>query len=227
MPLSDFLEQILDLLFPGRCMGCGAACPREICGACLGRLAFGGAHLDVGPPGSVRPPRAFRDLRAGGAYAGLLRQMVLALKSSRRPLARPLALLMVAASGNDPCFLVPSEVWYVPSERPKVRERGYNPAEVLALEVAGLLGRPVAHGLDKVRRTEDQDRLPAFRRLENVSGAFRVRPGAKAFGPVLLVDDVLTTGATANECSLALLEAGASRVDVLVAAAAVLRSGGP
>lgn len=153
-----------------------------------------------------------------------MKDMVIALKSSVRPFAWPLSRLMAAAAGNDPEYCRPDQVCFVPSERKRVSERGYNPAEVLARLLASYWGRPLVPLLVKVRRTADQDSLARAERWTNVNGAFestgRIMPG----GAVLLVDDVLTTGATAGACARALKEGGARTVLVLAAASTPLRT---
>jgi competence protein ComFC len=176
-----------------------------------GLLSHGGREL------------AFSDFRAAGEYGGLLKQMVLRLKNSSRHFATPLSRLMLAAGGNEPDYLMPDYVCYVPSEKKKIVERGYNPAELLARAIARYLGRPLCHCLNKYRPTLDQDRVTGAQRWENVAGAFAFLPGNIVEGNALLVDDVLTTGATADACARALIKAGASSVHVLVAARTVQR----
>jgi predicted amidophosphoribosyltransferase len=111
----------------------------------------------------------------------------------------------------------------VPSTRAKTARRGFNPASLLAREVARLLDRRLLEALVMTRKTADQDVTPGHLRAGNVSGAFAVARGLETPGDVLLVDDVLTTGATTDACSEALQEAGAWSVQILVAARAVLR----
>ncbi|HEY5526390.1 MAG TPA: phosphoribosyltransferase family protein [Candidatus Anoxymicrobiaceae bacterium] len=174
--------------------------------------------------GLIDAPVSFLSLRAAGEYKGPVKDMVLRLKSSERRMARPLAWLMLAAAGNDPRFMFPAAVCFVPSPRHKVAARGYNPAEVLARLIAAMLGRPLVDALVASRKTMDQDAVPGARRWTNVQGAFAARAPLAQTGTVLLIDDVLTTGATADACSSALLERGASSVSVLVAARAVRRN---
>ena len=100
------------------------------------------------------------------------------------------------------------------------RARGYNQARLLAAGVARLLDRPLLRrGIRRVRRTPTQTRLTAAQRAANVKNAFApVRGGGLRGRRILLVDDVMTTGATVNECARALKRGGASRVNVLTAA---------
>ena len=104
----------------------------------------------------------------------------------------------------------------VPMTRWKLLGRRYNAAELVGERLARHAGIRFSRGaLKKVRRTRPQSELPLDERLHNPRGAYRARPTA---GVVLLVDDVLTTGATANACTEALKQAGATEVHVAVVA---------
>jgi ComF family protein len=99
----------------------------------------------------------------------------------------------------------------VPLHGVRLRERGFNQSRVLAEEVASALGLPVVESVSRQRNTRSQALLPREERLTNVHGAFTVgSPQENA--PVLLVDDVLTTGATLAACAAALGTAGAGAV---------------
>jgi predicted amidophosphoribosyltransferase len=221
------LRELLDLALPTECIGCGGHGGGVLCGDCLPLLVksrplswpddFTLGREELGLEAGVA------GWRAAGLYHGLLKELVLRLKSSCRHVATPLSIAMVAAAGNDPAFLVPDMVCFVPSSREKVVSRGYNPAELLARAVSERLGRPLMQCLAKTRATLDQDGLPGYQRLSNVSGAFGATRILEPRSSVLLVDDVLTTGATARACSGALLAAGAHEVRVLVAARAAMR----
>lgn len=194
-----------------------------LCATCLRELALRAANTDAHEaaiPGC--DGLNIRAVRAGGGYGGALKEMVLKLKNSRRPFAVPLASLMLAAAGNDPGYLRADAVCCVPSTRAKVHRRGYNPAELLAKRVAGRLGIAYAPLLGMALRVADQDGLSAAARQHNVVGAFAASPDARPPASVVLVDDVLTTGATAGECAAALLAAGAREVRLLVAARSLL-----
>ena len=224
MRISSLGEELLDLVYPSSCIGCGSAgC--SLCESCFVSLA-GRAHIGELDFHNDGTPAAITGYRAACAYEGVARKMVLGLKSSARRFAEPLGLLMVAAAGNDPDYLLCDSVCFVPSDRKKIAQRGYNPAEVLARSVAVHFYRPLEDRLLKVRNTLDQDTVRGADRWSNVVGAFAVKPGHATTGRVLLVDDVLTTGATANFCAGALRKSGASEVYLLVAAKAILRREG-
>jgi ComF family protein len=165
------------------------------------------------PPGVVQ-------LEWCGAFTGPTRAALHSLKyDSERRLVGPLARAMsdrwrrVAAGGE---VLVP-----VPIHAAKRRQRGFNQAELLAREVGRILGLPVADILERREQTQAQHALGRGARARNVAHAFGVREGAAvavAGRWVVLVDDVVTTGATLAGCARALDEAGALAVSALAVA---------
>ncbi len=113
---------------------------------------------------------------------------------------------------------IPDLICPMPLHTRRRLERGYNQSAVIAQTVARRLNVPHAHAVKRVRATQQQARLGGSERQQNVTGAFRAEPlGGER---VLLIDDVMTSGATLTECSLALLEAGASGVYIAVVARA-------
>lgn len=178
-----------------------------------------GPHLDVGQQcgACVAAPPAFDWARAAGVYAGPLRDAVQRFKFGRRPaLARPLAALVLeqcAAAVPDGAVLVP-----VPLARERERERGFNQAALLAERLAAGLRAPLrTRWLARTRATPPQTALNATERRVNVRGAFVASTSAAGID-IVLIDDVLTTGATAAECARALRAAGARSVGVLIVA---------
>lgn len=220
------VDGLFDILLPCSCIACGQT-GGVVCGRCLEGLtgvSLGSHEYEPEPEG--RPFR-FSEWRAAGAYSGLLREMVIQLKSSRAAFAEPLSDLMIQAGGNKPGYLEPDCICYVPSGRKKLHARGYNPAELLARGVAHCLSRPLSHMLEKRVCTPDQHGSSSAARRTNVEGAYSLKPAAVVRSRVLLIDDVLTTGATAEACARVLLSAGAASVRVLVAARSELRRSRP
>ena len=168
--------------------------------------------------------RCWADARASdGRYDGALRHLIHALKyEGRRSLARPLADLLEQrnrASLEDARCVVP-----VPLFAWRRLRRGFNQASDLAAH----LQRPVVHALWRVRATMSQTGLTASQRRGNVHGAFRLSPFLSSEtrarfisdAVVVLVDDVMTTGATSNACVDVLMSAGARDVRVITLARA-------
>lgn len=229
----------LDLLLPPRCAACDHPVARQgqLCAACFGRTHFISAPfcLRCGVPfgfaeqgGSsglcaacVQRPPVFREARGALRYDEQGRRLILPLKHADRvELAAVLAPMMVRAGA---ALLARADVLMpVPLHRRRLFTRKYNQAAVLAYAVGRLAGRPVVpDGLVRARPTASLDEKSPQERTLEVAGSFvvrRSRVARVAERTVLLVDDVMTSGATANACAAALLEAGAVAVDVLLAA---------
>lgn len=194
----------------------GAVC--ETCGQPLAAWSLGGAHPDNAPDALVCPEcqtrqYGFARARSYALYKGALVRAIMLLKFERvEPLGRWFAgrLVEVArreAIGAD--IVVP-----VPLHRQRERERGYNQAELVAKPLARKLGLPYrAVLLTRTKPRPDKHILSLDERWESVRGAFATRPGTKVDNlRVLLVDDVMTTGATLDACAKALRGAGAKSV---------------
>ena len=228
----------LDLVFPPLCPVCdemlGVGRRDPLCGACwegLERIAppwcrCCGAPLGVeGLCGACRSRRpGFAYARAASLYGDLVREAIHAFKfGGRGGLANPLGDLLAglglsALPGAAPDVLVP-----VPLHPRRARERGYNQALLLARRLERAWRVPVvADALVRAVPTLPQADLDAAARRRNVRGAFVVsRPERITGRHVVLVDDVLTTGATAGECARSLYRAGATAVGVLTVARAL------
>jgi ComF family protein len=216
-------------LGPGRrdplCRGCWTAIERieppgcRTCGQPF--PSFERALLPAAPPlchaCAVAPP-PFDYARAAGAYAGALRDALHAFKfGGKRALARPLGDLVIEQCGG---LLGPhvDALVAVPLTRARERERGFNQAALLASHLAAASGLPVKpRWLSRRHRTRSQTELTADERRANVAGAFAASPRV-AGAHVLVVDDILTTGATAGECARTLRGAGARAVGVVAVA---------
>jgi ComF family protein len=203
MPFRLLLEAFLTALFPDRCAGC-ARLGELLCPGC--RAALAPYPHDIG-----RLPASLADVRVAFVFASPLREVVHQFKYRRaRRLAQPLGRLMAAHLAARPLAI--DAVLPVPLHPARRAERGFNQAEELAREVAHVLELPLLkRGLERTRATEQQAHLDARQRANNVRGAFHWR-GAPPPQRLLIVDDVLTTGATIGACAEALREAGAESV---------------
>jgi ComF family protein len=230
-------DALLSAVFPSHCALCRAfvekSRDRGICPACWARiprvprpfcLCCGlplPAHEDLRCGLCRTHPPLFATARAYGLYQQELRELIHLFKfGGRQDLANPLGLRMASAYDPLPADSLPPVVIPVPLHPKRLRRRGFNQAELLAGTAARILDLPVySHGLKRKKDTLPQSGLSDRQRLENVQAAFEVKTFFPISGRrVLLVDDVLTTGATLNACSKVLLAAGAARVDVLTLA---------
>jgi ComF family protein len=153
-----------------------------------------------------------------GFYEGALRALIHEFKyGGIETLAKPLGEFLLSALPRDrvrPDVIVP-----VPMHWLRRWQRGYNQTNLLAVELSRRSGIPLAYAATRSRRTPPQAGLSAKERRRNVAGVFTVRQVEAVRGRhVLLLDDVLTTGATASACAAALKRAGAARVTVLTLA---------
>jgi len=190
--------------------------PGAICGRC--GLPLEDPKVDL-CDGCAGRPWFFEQARSFGFYEAGLEELIKGFKfKGERALARELARYLFEAGGE---LLAQAEaLTFVPMTRRRLRSRGFNQAELLARELGRLTGLPVVPALVKVRETEDQVSLRPDERWKNVQGAFAAvdLDGVGRFDRILLIDDVYTTGATAEECSRALREGGYSTVFVLTVA---------
>ena len=217
-------QSLAEWLFPAKCIGCGVrgtplctACRRELPhlpeGTCARCSAWRSAR------GACRSCRrlspVLRSVHAAFAYEGAAREAVVTLKfRGGRYLAPLMGELWRAELVGQPIYadlLVP-----VPLTVERQRERGFNQAALLADELALTLGRPVLKDVLVRRERPAQRTLGAAQRLRNLRGAIAcVQPDAVAGQRVLLVDDVVTTGATLSACAASLAAAGAQRISAL------------
>lgn len=201
------LSPAVSLLAPPLCWGCGAtAGEREpLCSGCRTRLR----RLDPEPAkvGGVRVWAAF-------AYEGPARALVRGLKfRGALRLAETLAAQIVASA--PPRLLEGGVLVPVPLHRARLRRRGFNQAERLAAALAHRTGFRVADCLERSGPDRTQVGRPRNDRLAGLTGQVHARPGALVPGHALLVDDVVTTGATLAACAAALRAAGSRRVGAI------------
>lgn len=200
---------LLELLFPSKCVLCQKLLEPEetdLCRSCRKALPVfdgGSRHLDF-----------LTDTTAALFYRDAVRDAIHRFKFSGavhygKAFGRLLAMAVDKAGLGDADLIT-----WVPVSRKRLRRRGYNQAELLAKTVAEELGGKAVPLLRKCRKTETQSTLSgAAERRANVLGAFSVlHPDKIPNCKILLIDDILTTGATMNECARILMSAGAAAV---------------
>lgn len=236
--MKQFIKAALDFIFPPLCHICRSFIPDagelHICADCREHLPLVKSPLCtlcgipfIGAGGNhicgecqLHPPH-FVSARAHLLYEGSARDLIHLFKYSHRThLRRPLALLALEGltefvTSRNPDVIIP-----VPLHRSRLRSRGFNQAVLLGGLFSNRLSIPMlADGLIRTRPTEPQIELSAEDRKNNVKGAFAAKRVDSISGKrILLLDDVMTTGSTVNECARVLKKAGAASVVVTTVA---------
>lgn len=215
------MRALLDLVAPDRCAACGGTSDGELCERCAERVVVlaGALCRRCGAPLRFERRRCpctdlsgFRYARSLVAFAQPARSLTLALKRRARPdTVCAVGSLLAALALREGLRPDDGVVTYVPAGR-SAKGRGFDHAALIARATATALGLRVERLLVRAREGPRQADVPMSERRSNVAGRFTAEPVRR---PVLLVDDVFTTGATAEACAVALASAGAPAVDVL------------
>ncbi len=221
--LAERCRRAAGLLFSRACLACGDAVDDPAlgaaCGACWSSLEAEGLprlrFSRLGRPAFDRAVAAF-------AYDGRLRGLVLAYKFSGHPsLRRPLAAALARRCEGALDWGCAGAVALPPAPL-SLAERGYDAAGELAADAARAWGLPLRGALEWTRPRRRQSGLDVDGRLANASRSLRVRPGARLAGQrILIIDDLLSSGATAHEAARALKAGGADFVGVAALAHAL------
>lgn len=225
---------LVDLVFPPRCPVCGEgiAEQRGLCSTCWSALVIPGEPAcatcqrpfgqDGTPEGSqcapcmADPPR-HDGIAAGALYTEPARKLVLAFKHGRRIALAPMLARLAAA--RLPELVGEWTAIPVPLHRTRIWKRGYNQSALLAREIAKLRGAALlVDGLVRTKATPPLGGLGRKQRAKTLQGAIAINPrraGSIRGAQILLVDDVLTSGATTDACTKVLLKAGAARVRIV------------
>ncbi len=228
------LRTVLDLALPPLCPACRDPVEGQaLCPACWSKLSFISRPYcerlgipfvyDPGPGilsmEAIADPPAYQRARAAVRFDEISRALVHALKYGDRLDLAPMMGRWISHAGRE--LLAEADALIpVPLHWRRLWARRFNQSAMLAAAISTASGVPVAAGaLKRVKPTAQQVGLSRTERAANVQGAFRVPPegrGAVAGRRLVLVDDVLTSGATVDGCARALLRAGAANVDVLI-----------
>jgi ComF family protein len=238
--LRPMFGRLADLLLPPVCISCRRRIGTHglLCGGCFASIDFIApplcARLGVPLPyeagegqlsaAAIASPPVYDRARAAARYSDTMRELIQSFKYRDRHEALPLFARWLTKAGAElladadlivPVPLYPSRLWW----------RRFNQSAMLALAVGRLTGIPVdCAALRRVKRTASQVGLSAEQRRRNVRGAFKVDKAHAASvrgKKLVVVDDVITTGATAESCARALKRVRAARVDILALARAV------
>lgn len=238
----SILGKVMDLLFPAAagCLVCGRGvvetgvcrhCRQEIAGrhnffCCpvCGRYQLNSAEDPNG--GKIchecrkRPP-AYTAARSAGPYDDRLKEAIYKFKyGGCRSLAAFFGELLAGVFLDEKVFSAADLIVPVPISPKKLSVRGFNQSELLAVKTGRILGLPVRNLLTRIKHTPSQSKLTARVRREILKGAFAiVEPPGRV--NVVLVDDILTTGATAGECSRILIDSGVKTVNVITLASGI------
>lgn len=238
--LRNFLNAFADILYPKICLACKtklkdkSSIDNLVCGECWGKIKKNpppfchscGRHLNNPTknicPSCMRKQMHFDRAFSPCAYEGVLKELILLFKYKNKDyLGTPLSRIMVEfiRDYNLPMDFI-DLIIPVPLHKARLREREFNQAEVLSNHIAPIFNKRVLpDGLIRTRDTKTQTELEIKERLRNVRGGFTVRKSKDIESKnILLVDDVLTTGATSSEAAHTLKKAGAHIVFVLTLA---------
>lgn len=216
------IGEVLRILFPDKCLLCGSVLGRgelDLCGQCRAQT-----------PEYVRDGRNPRHISAATAvwyYDGAVRDSILGYKfRNRRSRAPGFGRLLAMRIARD--LPMPDVIVGVPISAKRLKERGYDQVELVARTVSRELGVTYVRALEKHRDNKANSSLEsAWERWANVRGVYRVcDPEQIAKRRVLLIDDVITTGATMSECAKTLRQAGAAYVTCAAIAAGQDRKSG-
>jgi len=227
MPMTA-LRALTQIVVPPVCSVCTApqAGGEAVCAACRARLVplpadrcgrcGGPAGRDAPSCGECRGRRlAFSAAWAAYAYNRACRELIAALKSRGRLAVAVFMGTEIAARAPTAALAGANALVPGPAHPQRRFRDGFNPAEIVAAHVSAATGVPVVSLLRRCGRAPPQARLGRAERLLMAPDAVQVRPGAPPRGRVVVIDDVYTTGATANACARALQRAGADEVAVL------------
>lgn len=209
--VREIAKSFLNLFYPLHCLGCETALEAmnesRLCARCIASI-----NRNAMPPFELDdlPVKAY----SACLYDSALKELIHKFKyKGKTVLAKVFSTLMIDHIKDNPEIANVDLITVVPLHRERLKKREFNQSLLIANPISKEYSLVLANTLDKIRRTRYQNELLKTERLKNLSDAFRVSPTADITGKnILLIDDIMTTGATLGECAKTLLNGGAKSV---------------
>lgn len=202
--LINLKDELLDIIYPPKdnCIICGDEFS-GICPLCVGK---------------IKKVKETDGILAYGYYSGVLKQLILEFKYKKNFVAGMILVefLLDLIKGNDISI---DGIVFIPSSKKALKQRGFNQCEYLANELSKKIKVDLYKDIVKIKNTKEQKLLSKEDRFKNISGAFDLKVNNNIKNKkLLLIDDVVTTGATVYECEKMLKENGATSIKILTVA---------
>ncbi len=207
---NQLKENIIDILFPKICVGCGKE-GNYICEKC---------SLFLSEATSIFARGNLREVISVWEYEGLIKKIILRIKYDGI-FDTINELVKKVFERREPYIPEDMVITFVPMFKKKEKRKGFNQAELIARKVGEITGREVLPLLEKIKDTPSQTELDKKERVKNVKNSFQMKKGASCPRDILIVDDVWTSGATMEECARVLRKSGARNIRGFVLARTV------
>ena len=207
---NQLKENIIDILFPKICVGCGKE-GNYICEKC---------SLFLSEATSIFARGNLREVISVWEYEGLIKKIILRIKYDGI-FDTINELVKKVFERREPYIPEDMVITFVPMFKKKEKRKGSNQAELIARKVGEITGREVLPLLEKIKDTPSQTELDKKERVKNVKNSFQMKKGASCPRDILIVDDVWTSGATMEECARVLRKSGARNIRGFVLARTV------
>lgn len=204
--LRNLSNELLDLIYPReeKCIICQVDGFVGICDYCRSKIKNMNLYN--------------KEVISYGFYGGILKKLILEFKYNKNFIAGEVLSEFIFEMINKN-KIKPDIICYVPMTKNAIKKRGFNQCKFIATRVGYLLDVPISNCILKVRNTKEQKTLSKDERRINVEGAFKIKNNKDVFNKeVILIDDVITTGSTVNECKKILKINGTKRIIILTIA---------
>jgi competence protein ComFC len=209
--VKTIVKSFVNLLYPLHCLGCAEALEAmnefHLCDDCIASIKY-----NAMPPFQLEPPKVLA--YSACLYEGILKELIHRFKyKGGTVLSKIFSRIMTDYVNENPEIADADLITTVPLHKKRLEMRGFNQSLLLAAGMTKALNLPLTNTLKKIRKTKYQNELLKNERHINLKGAFAPLDKIHMAGKrVLLIDDVMTTGATLTECARALFEGGAKEV---------------